>query len=150
MIGEYWEHFISILSALILISSAVGAVGVLTSKGILFKKWNERRAKRARALSKLAEIADSVVDLRYIQNISESMSAITLHVDKLETTVKDLEKRDIKQNKLIEDIYAENSIFCEAMLGLLDHAIKNGANGTAHKARNMLEKHINEKAHRIK
>lgn len=142
-----WERFSSILSALILISAAVVGVGNIVSKGELIRAWKRRRAKKQRAINKLAEMADSVVDMKYIQTIAENMSAITLHVDTLEQSIKKLDDNAKEKDKLIKNINIENSICCEALLGLLDYAIKNGANGTAHSARDKLQEHINKKAH---
>lgn len=41
----------------------------------------------------------------------------------------------------------ERSIICFALVACLDGLIQNGANGPVTEAKNMLEKHLNKKAH---
>jgi hypothetical protein len=41
----------------------------------------------------------------------------------------------------------ERSVICFALIACLDGLIQNGANGQVTKAKEMLEKHLNKKAH---
>ena len=47
----------------------------------------------------------------------------------------------------MEESRKERSIICFALVACLDGLIQNGANGPVTKAKNMLEKHLNKKAH---
>lgn len=47
----------------------------------------------------------------------------------------------------MEESRKERSIICFALVACLDGLIQNGANGPVTEAKNMLEKHLNKKAH---
>lgn len=53
----------------------------------------------------------------------------------------DLLKEDMAESQ------KERSVICFALIACLDGLIQNGANGQVTKAKEMLEKHLNKKAH---
>lgn len=56
--------------------------------------------------------------------------------------------RQTKQDKEIVSLKEEQQVMCYALLACLDGLKQLGANGNVTEAHNMLEKHLNKKAHK--
>lgn len=57
--------------------------------------------------------------------------------------------RQAKQDKEINSLKEEQQVICYAMLACLDGLKQLGANGNVTKAHDRLEKHLNDKAHKM-
>lgn len=52
-----------------------------------------------------------------------------------------------KQNKVIQDMQAEQTVICYGLRGALQGLIEQGCNGPCKEALALLDKHLNKKAH---
>ena len=58
-------------------------------------------------------------------------------------------ERDKHQTELIRSIREEQTLMCYALKGALQGLIENGCNGPCKEALDKLEKHLNQKAHKV-
>lgn len=67
--------------------------------------------------------------------------------DAREDEISALREENQLLKKEMEESRHERSVICFALIACLDGLIQNGANGAVTEAKNMLEKHLNKKAH---
>lgn len=147
-LSTLFEDVANITSTIVLAGAAVSAIALLISKGSGLRNWWNAREKRRSHIDSL--VGRTFVDDSTIKSIANGVKSLEEKALSLEEDVQSLKKSDERHERLLAETLKENQLFSHALLGLLDHAIKNGANGTAHSARKKLQNYINNRAHELK
>ena len=148
-IEYWWKAFTALASALGVISAFIYAGKVIWDNT---EKVFEKN-RRIEALNKLADNIDKIEsgfaynerfltiesDITDIRRVYSDMSAL------LAATIKHNQRQDSEIAKSLE----ERNILMDSLLGLLDKAIVDGANGTAHAARDAIRKYQTKHIHRF-
>lgn len=137
---------IAVFGGLSTFAGAVALIVGLITNTQKFKTWHTERLKRNKNLDRLAERADdiqSLIDNQYhIHEMYEKLENIEKMVDK---TSRD----NGRQDRQIMTSLEERELLMYGVMAILDWAIDNGANGTAHNAREQIRKYKYAMSHRF-
>ena len=149
----WWKAFTALASALGVIAAFIYAGKTIWDSTEKAKQRAFEKSRRIEALNKLANNIDKIEsgfshnerffavesDIEDIRRIHSDMSAL------LAVTIKHNQRQDSEIEKSLE----ERTILMDSLLGLLDKAIVDGANGTAHAARDAIRKYQTKHIHRF-
>lgn len=137
---------IAVFSGLSTFAGVLALIAGIITNTQKFKAWNRERVKRNKSLDALAERADdiqSLIDNQYqMHEIYEKLEKIELIVDRTS-------RENVRQDKQIMTSLEERKLLMYGIMAILDWAIDNGANGTAHHAREELTKYKYIMSHRF-
>lgn len=144
-IGSWWKAFTALTGALGVISAFIYAGKTIWDTTEKAKKKASEKNRRIDALNKLADNIDKIESgFSYHERIATVESDITdirkVNADTstlLAATIKHNQRQDAEIARSLE----ERGLMMDSLLGLLDKAIVDGANGTAHAARDAIRKY---------
>lgn len=150
----WWKAFTALASALGVIAAFIYAGKTIWDSTEKAKQRVFEKNRRIEALNKLADNIDKIEsgfsyherffavesDIADIRRVNSDMSAL------LAATIKHNQRQDSEIAKSLE----ERNILMDSLLGLLDKAIVDGANGTAHAARDAIRKYQTKHTHIFK
>ena len=144
-IEYWWKAFTALTSALGVIAAFIYAGKTIWDTTEKAKKKAFEKNRRETALNKLADNIDKIESgFSYHERISTVESDIA-DIRKVNAETATLLAATIKRNRRqdaeIEKSLEERLILMDSLLGLLDKAIMDGANGTAHAARDAIRKY---------
>ena len=144
-ISEVWAIFLTV-------SGAVTTVLVLQNQLRNWKKNSDEaraeRRKRERREETLDSLVASAENIHALMKHMKDLSKCSPMIHDIKHAQEELIKQNAKQDESIAESLEERGLQMRALRGLLDKAIKDGANGTAHSARAELEEYLNKRAHK--
>jgi len=140
----FWKIFTSI----------VASAGIIMTGWKLLKEFKkntqeaktERRAREKR-LEALNKLADNVDLIREQSELTKEIPLIRQMVQEMGVKQREGLIQNKRQDRQIMESLLERDIMMRANLAQLDWMIKNGANGTAHAARDEIRKYQTKRAH---
>lgn len=127
----------------------VGAMATLATNTGRAKRWLAHRAKRQMKLDEILEHSGEITCTTEVRASHEALfhklSTSLSHVEELLVSV---QKHNELQDLEIQKSKEERSILIGACLALLDFMIKQGANGSAHAARDSIKAYLMKEAHK--
>ena len=88
------------------------------------------------------------IDIETINSLAKLVGSLAVLGGVVVAAYKYIE-RDKKQSKLISDIQDEQTLLCYGIRACLQGLAEQGCNGPVHEALDKLEKHLNQKAHKV-
>lgn len=88
------------------------------------------------------------IDVETINELAKLLGSLAIIGGALIAVYKFFE-RDKKQSKIIQDIQDEQTLLCYGIKACLQGLVEQGCNGQVHEALDKLDKHLNQKAHKI-
>ena len=88
------------------------------------------------------------IDLDTINSLAKLVGSLAVLGGVVVAAYKYIE-RDKKQSKLILDIQDEQTLLCYGIKACLQGLVEQGCDGPVHEALDKLDKHLNQKAHKV-
>lgn len=88
------------------------------------------------------------IDIETINSLAKLVGSLAVLGGVVVAAYKYIE-RDKKQSKLISDIQDEQTLLCYGIRACLQGLAEQGCNGPVHEALDKLDKHLNQKAHKV-
>lgn len=88
------------------------------------------------------------IDIETINAVAKLIGSLAVIGGVLIAVYKFVE-RDKRQSKLIKDIQTEQTLLCYGIKACLQGLAEQGCNGPVHEALDKLDKHLNQKAHKV-
>ena len=88
------------------------------------------------------------IDIETINSLAKLVGSLAVLGGVVVAAYKYIE-RDKKQSKLISDIQDEQTLLCYGIKACLQGLAEQGCNGPVHEALDKLDKHLNQKAHKV-
>ena len=137
---------IAVFGGLSTFAGAVALIVGLITNTQKFKTWHRERTKRNKNLEVLADRAEDIQSL--IDN-QHQIHEIYKKLEKIELMVDKSTRDNGRQDKQIMTSLEERELLMYGVMAILDWAIDNGANGSAHNAREEIRKYKYAMSHRF-
>ncbi|MDO5765666.1 MAG: hypothetical protein Q4P84_08215 [Elusimicrobiales bacterium] len=88
------------------------------------------------------------IDIETINSLAKLVGSLAVLGGVVVAAYKYIE-RDKKQSELIKDIQQEQTMLCYGIRACLQGLVEQGCDGPVHDALDKLDKHLNQKAHKV-
>lgn len=127
----------------------VGAVATLATNTGRAKKWLAHRTARQMKLDEILEHSSDITCTKAVRECHEAIfEKLTGSMDRVEHMLDKVQQHNEAQDSEIEKSKEERAILMSSNLALLDFMIKQGANGSAHKARAEVQAFLMKETHK--
>lgn len=131
-----------------LIAGIIGSLVIIISRTKGFKDWLKDRERRTESIHKLAENFESIDKAaKSMDEVNSKIDVIDLKINELHSNQIKSQNENIRQDEQIKDSLEERGILMRSNLAILDWMITQGANGTAHAARDEIRVYQTDRAH---
>lgn len=159
-----WEMIKNVAGDLAIIAGILGSTWLILAKGKEVYTWIATKEERKKALDKAIEnyskIDEIHADLKAMQEVmdiividnknnNDKILEQESKIKCMNEEIKKLNDFNRKQDKQIKNSLEERDILMTGVLGLLDKAIQDGANGTAHAGRDKIVEYMRKKSHNM-
>lgn len=137
---------IAVFSGLSTFAGVLALIAGIITNTQKFKTWNRERVQRNKSLDALAERAD---DIQVLIDNQCQMHEIYEKLEKIELIVDRTSRDNGRQDRQIMTSLEERKLLMYGVMAILDWAIDNGANGTAHSAREHIREYKYSMSHKF-
>lgn len=149
-VQELFELSLRVLAVVGAISAGFYAIFQLLTLSKTFREWCKARREYTEALKRIAEKDQEITGMSErigaIETNLKTVQEVTTHTCEMAEKTK---MHNQRQDRQIAHSLKERELIAQGVSALLDWAIANGANGTAHRAKDALRVFQFEQAHKF-